>query len=54
MIVGEGFEVSYAPITPSVVDSLLLLPVGQDAAPPSPCLPADCHTSHHDDNDLNL
>lgn len=56
--VGTGFGVSYVQATPSVVHSLLLLPVDQDvdlSAPfLVPCLAALCHTSHRDDNGLNL
>jgi hypothetical protein len=38
-------------------DYPLLLPVDQDVellAPPTPCLPAHCHASHHDNSGLNL
>ena len=50
--VEEGFEVIYTQAMPSVIDSLLMLPVDQDveisALSPAPCLPAHCQ----DDNGL--
>jgi hypothetical protein len=55
--VGAGFEVSYAQAMPNVAHSLLLLPADQDVelwAPSAPRLPGHCHSSHHDDNGLNL
>jgi len=45
---------------PNVEESLLLavyrseLPPGEFVAPPEPCLPTHCRSSHHDDNGLNL
>ena len=58
IILGVGFEVSYAQAPGRVAHSLLLLPVDQNVelSAPSlvPCLPGCCHASHHDDNGLNL
>lgn len=55
--VGAGFEVSFAQALPIVEHSLLLLSMNQDAEllVPflTPCLPASCHASCHDDNGLN-
>lgn len=53
-----GFEVSYAQAIPSVDTDYFLLPADQEielsAPSPAPCLPAQCHASHHDDNGLIL
>ena len=49
--VGAGFEVSYVQASPSVVNSLHLLPSDQDvelsSPSPTPCLSACHHASHH-------
>ena len=57
MSLGKGFEVQK--LKPGLVaHSLPLLSVDQDVEllAPSliPCLPAHCHVSHHDNNELNL
>jgi hypothetical protein len=57
VIMGSGFEVSYAQAMPSMTHSLLLavdLDVELSAPSPAPCLPAHCHASCHDDNGLNF
>lgn len=51
---GTGLDVSYAHATPNVALSHILLPVKQDVEFLLPtCLPAPCHASCHDDNELN-
>jgi hypothetical protein len=47
------FEVSYAQATPSVADSLLLLPADQDVELSVP-FPAPCLSAHYGNNGLNL
>jgi hypothetical protein len=52
-----GFEVSYAQALPSVESESLSAASNEDvelSAPPVSCLPARCHSFHHDDNELNL
>jgi hypothetical protein len=55
---GAGFESFSAQAMPSVAHSLILLPADEDVElsvpSPAPCLPACCHASYHDDNELNL
>lgn len=55
---GESFEFSYIQVMPSGAHSLYFLSVDQDielsVPSPAPCLPAHCHSSHHDSNGLDL